>query len=171
MTAPGYRPEVLAAAVTKVLGDRVKAANAAAKDTVLATGAPGDRVTPRLPDGTPLKGASVSIADGRRSLVVVDEREFLTWVKAQHPTEIVTVEQVRPSYLDALKAAMDGAGPVFDPATGEEIPGVEARDGDPYVSVRTAGPAVAAIEAAWQSGTLLRDVLALPEDSGEEAAS
>jgi hypothetical protein len=171
MTAPGYRPEVLAATVTKVLGDRVKAANAAAKDTVLATGAPGDRVTPRLPDGTPLKGASVSIAEGRRNLVVVDERAFRAWVKAQHPTEVESIEQVRPSYLDSLRAGADESGPVFDPATGEEIPGLEVRNGAPYVSVRAAGPAVAVIEQAWQDGTLLREVLALPADSGEEAAS
>jgi hypothetical protein len=168
MTAPPYRADVLAAAVTKVLGDRVKAASAAAKDSVLAAGVPGDRVTPRLPDGTPVRGASVTITEGRRSLVVTDERAFRGWVKTQHPTEVVTVEQVRPSYVDALRATVDGPGPVFDPATGEEIPGLEVSDGAPYVSVRATAPAVAAIEQAWQGGTLLRDVLALPAEGDAE---
>lgn len=95
-----------------------------------------ERVGAFLPDGT--KIASITRSDGRKSATIVDEQAALEWCKSRYPTEVVTVEMIRPAFR---KKFLDIAGslPVgsqgLDSATGEELPFIEVRQGAPYVTV------------------------------------
>lgn len=74
-----------------------------------------------LPDGT--KVASVTLTNKNPKPTVWNEDEFLTWVKQNHPTEVMEV--VRPSWQRALLDACDIDGDAaIHRVTGEVIPGV-----------------------------------------------
>jgi hypothetical protein len=78
--------------------------------------------------------ALVYITEGRWS-VTIDERTLLNWVERRHPSEIT--KTIRPAYLDGLKKLVtEGQGVAADPATGEVIPGITARQNPSYLTVR-----------------------------------
>ena len=116
-----------------------------------------EKVSAELPDGTVV--ASVSLAGGKGAkAMVVDERAFLAWVKANHPTEIE--ERVSDAFKKRLLDELA--------QNGEEVPGVELGTARPYLSNRFKTGGKDAIAAAWVEGTLqLGQVLALPA-GGEE---
>ena len=146
-------------AVLKTLADKVAEADREARAELLATmqeiGA--EKVSAELPDGTAV--ASVSIVGGKGAkAVVVDERAFLAWVKANHPMEIE--ERVSDAFKKRLLDELA--------QNGEEVPGVELGTARPYLSNRFKTGGKDAIAAAWVEGTLqLGQVLALPA-GGEE---
>lgn len=144
---------VLATAVLKVLGDLVIAEKNAERDQVAAILAPGDRLTPRLPDGTAVPGARVRVDPGKVSLNVVDERALLAWLAKHHPTEVETVQRARPAWLEKIRSTVRIDGPVPD-ANGEPIPGLDAKIGDPYTVVTADDDAAAALIDAWRAGAL-----------------
>lgn len=93
----------------------------------------GDTKAARLDDGSLL--GKVSRAQGRQTPAVVDEAALLAWVRRTHPTEIA--ESVRPAYRDQLLASAKRHGQAVDETTGELVPGVELRTGNPYLSFRS----------------------------------
>lgn len=116
-----------------------------------------EKVNAELPDGTVV--ASVSIAGGNGAkAAVTDDRAFLDWVRANHPTEIEerVNDTFKKRFLDDLAKA------------GETVPGVDLVDGRPYLSTRFKTGGKDAVAAAWSEGALqLDELLALPA-GGEE---
>lgn len=153
-------PELaLRVSVLKALADRVAKADTQTRTEIKAAmetvGA--DRVTAKLPDGTPVAAVILAGADSAPTAYVRDEAAFLGWVAEHHPDEIV--RRVRDSFK--AKVLDDAA------KTGEAIPGVELAEKTPYVSRRFKPGGRAAIAAAHSSGVLpLADLLALP--AGDE---
>lgn len=96
---------------------------------------------------------AVQLKNGATSFKVSDPAALLAWVKANHPTEVHTVEQVRDTYITALihQAKAVGAPVTKD---GEEIPGIERHDSDPNLEARPSPDAAQVIGAALASGAL-----------------
>jgi hypothetical protein len=91
----------------------------------------------RVPDVDGNELALIHTNNGRWRASVVDFPALLDWVTRRHPSEVQTVQAIRPSYMDKLfNLAIAGQGTAADPTTGEVIPGVEAVQGKPYLSVR-----------------------------------
>lgn len=104
-----------------------------------------------LPDGTPI--ASVTLTDGAPKAAVIDELEFIRWVKANAPDEIV--DSVRSSYQRALLGrVVMREGVAVDTVTGEIVSGVGVVSKAPYISMRYKSEGRAAIAAAWRAESL-----------------
>lgn len=84
----------------------------------------GEAVVGRA-NGLPVGRAVKSV---RTDAKVVDDKALLKWVKANHPDEVETVEQVRPAFLAQLKKA----GELSDGGT----PLIVLVEGNPYVTVK-----------------------------------
>jgi hypothetical protein len=152
------RTAALRAAVVKFLADRVAEANKDAKADVLDQLDAGDRKGAVLPDGGDV--GTVSVTKGRKTISVTDEAAFLAWVREHSPHNIEVTERVRPAYT---KSVTDGGqaryGMVVDPNSGEIIPGLALREGDPYVTVRQSDEQAEVLAAALEAGVLdVRDV-------------
>jgi hypothetical protein len=107
---------------------------------------------------------SVQVTRAAASWRVTDMAALLRWVKANAPTEVETVEQVRPAYVTKLLGDCK-AGALPD---GVVPDGVDIIEGSPTLAVRPAPDAAEVIERAITEGTLRwADVLAL--GSTEEA--
>lgn len=130
--------------VLRVLADMVKDAKTATAAGALSQMDPGDRTGAKLPDGTVV--GAVAVNNGKVTAKIVDEVAFLKHVKATAPSEVVTVETVRPAYLAKLLDHVK--------TTGELLPGTDLAEGDPYTSVRPLKGAVEAITRAWADGSL-----------------
>jgi hypothetical protein len=144
-------------ALLKVLTDRLGKARTTAADTLKASWRVGDRNAAALPSDAVI--GSVTYAKGRASAAVTDREAFEEWVAANHPEEIETVVpepivRVRPAYEALLTSAAKQMGEAVDATTGEVVPGIEVRQGDPYTTVRLAGDAEEQVAAAWKSGEL-----------------
>lgn len=101
---------------------------------------------------------SVQVTKGATSWRVTDMAALLQWVKANAPTEVETVEQVRPAYVTKLlgdcKAGVLPDGGIPD--------GVDLIEGSPTLAVKPSPDAADVIERAVADGTLKwADVLAL----------
>lgn len=143
------RDAAFRAGVWSVIEAKAKEQKDAAK-AELRSLEPGDAVQGKW-HGQPV--AKASMVQGRTKLVVTDEHWFAEWVKNNHPTEFI--EMVNPAYLKALeKTAVDGV--VID-SQGELVPGVEIREGDPYVSVRKADGAEDVIAELFRTGAVQLD--------------
>jgi len=146
------RESALRVATLRALADKVKEASDRAREAMRAeleeTGA--EKSTAYLPDGT--KAATVSYVAGKRTARVTDERALLAWVRKNRPQELEG--QIRPAYLSVLLDSAAKRGVCVDEATGEVIPGVEAANGQPFVSCRFDSGGRDAIAAAWQAGEL-----------------
>lgn len=160
-------------ALLKTLGTRLADAKKAADYEIRDSWTPGDRLTAKLPDETPI--GSVTLAKGKTSARLVDEVAFRAWVEATHPEhmETVTITRVDPAFTERLMSAARQIGAAVDAETGSEVPGIRVEQGDPYPTTRLNAGAVEAIARAWQAGELaevLGSVLrpALPE--GDEIA-
>jgi hypothetical protein len=145
------REQALRVAVLRALTDRIIEARDAARDELQATLADlgADRATAEL-DGT--KVATLTLAGGKRTARVVDDREFLSWVREHRPGEVE--QRVRDAYRSQLLAAASAAGAPVDPNTGELIPGVEVADGSPYIKTTFTPGGRERIAAAWAAGEL-----------------
>lgn len=156
------RAAALKAAAMKFLADRVIEAKHAANAAVMDFLDAGDRKGAVLPDGGDI--GTVSVAKGRKTVKVVDEVEFLEWVRKHSPQNVY--EQVRPAYVKSL--AENGEivdGMVVDSTTGEVVPGLEQTTGNPYVAVRQSDDQVAILEAALADGRIdLQAILAGPRE-------
>lgn len=105
----------------------------------------------------------VTMTKGRRSARVADDGALLEYVKTRHPTEVETVEQVRPAFLkhlldDAAKkgALVDSDGVVYDGL-------IVVVDGDPYPMSRLADDADTVIAALLAAGQLVKVIKPEPE--------
>lgn len=95
-----------------------------------------EKIGAYLPDGTKL--ASVSRSGGRKTAKVTDDAAALAWCHERYPDEVVTVEMIRPAFLNVLltvsKDEPEG-GPGVDPRTGEALTFIKVERGNPYVTV------------------------------------
>lgn len=115
----------------------------------------GDRKAVRLGDG---QLGHVVKANGSSRAKVTNEEALIKWVAEHHPDEIV--QAVRPSYVNKLLDDAKHYGQAVDVTTGELVPGVDVRVGNPYVTVRLAEDAGEIIAAHWEKA--LRHVPELP---------
>ena len=146
------RELALRLAVHKALTDRLKAARGQLDEEARRELEPGDRVTVKLPSGE--RVGSVTLAQGRATARVVDERAFIAWVAEHYPHELV--QAVRESFKRTVLDMVRHEGGWLDTTTGElvEVPGVEVTVGDPYPTVRLTQDAPQLIAEAWQRGDL-----------------
>jgi hypothetical protein len=119
---------------TRLVGDVVKEETDAAKVVAreLMTAAGAERVRVLDQHGTNM--GAVTLAAGRSSARVTDERAFGRWVEDRYPTEVERI--VRDAFRRRLLAEAAKAGDPVDTATGEVIPGVVVEQGDPYIVAR-----------------------------------
>lgn len=104
-----------------------------------------ERVGAFLPDGTKL--AAVSHSDGRKGVKVTDEAAALKWAIERHPSEVVTVQVIRPAFLKMLLDDAKANGIGVDRSNGEVLPFIEVTTGTPYVSVLTTDEGVERMSA------------------------
>lgn len=78
---------------------------------------------------------------------MLDERQFVEWVSRTYPDEIL--QDVRPAFRDKILSAAKRYGDAIDPATGEFVPGVGFREGDPYITYRAEPGSQEVIAARW----------------------
>lgn len=158
----------LAFVVLKVMGEQIKTGKAVADREVLASAQPEDRTSAVLPDGT--KVGTVNLNNGRLSAKVTDREAFTAWVQAEHPTEVVMTPAVRPAFekrvLDQCKANKFPAD-----ANGDEVPGIEVSQGDPYPMVKVADDADGAVAAAYQAGELTALMARFTQPAAVEAGA
>lgn len=151
-------------AVLKVLSERIKAAKADLERQARDLMEPSDRAAVKL-DGETV--GTVTLTAGRTAAKVTDPAELLAWVREQYPTEVVTVEQIRPAFLTKLLDTSRGtgiAGVVEE--TGEVAPGIEVAQGQPYPMIRLTADADAVVSAAWKAGRLPLPASFLPAIEG-----
>ena len=102
---------------------------------------------------------------------VVDESAFVAYVQATSPHNVETVVTVRPAYqkvaLDALVMGPDGLA--VDPSTGEVVPGVAYRQGNPYISTRFEKDGRVAVLDALRAGRVALDMTTPAELTGGAA--
>lgn len=145
----------LTLALLKVLSTRIGAAKKAADKEITESWEVADRNAAVLPrSGT--KIGSVTLAKGKRSVDIVDQDAFMEWVLENHPDAIqqVQVTRVDPDFTQRMIAFARATGSTADPATGEEVPGVRVRDGEPYPMTKLEDDAAELVAEAWQSGEL-----------------
>lgn len=138
----------------KVLSTRLGAAKKIADKEITDGWAVSDRNAAVLPGG--VKIGSVTLAKGKRNVDITDEDAFMEWVLETHPDSIqqVQVTQVDPDFTARMIAFARATGSTTDPATGEEVPGLRVRDGDPYPVTRLEDDAADEIAEAWRNGVL-----------------
>lgn len=147
-------------AVLKVLSERLKEARALLEKQARELMEPVDRMAVKM-DGE-LVG-TVTVVNGRRSARVVDDAALLRWAREHHPSEVHTVESVRPAFVTAVLDAAKQAGESVDPINGElGVPGVVVTTGDPYPMIRLTADADAVVSVAWQAGRLPLPAAFLP---------
>jgi hypothetical protein len=143
-------------ATLRALKNRVMEVETEINLDLLSSLSEGDAKAATLDDGTRL--GKVSVARGPQTPAVVNEREFLTWVKNSYPSEIT--ETVRKSFRTKVLESARTHGVAVDEKTGEVIPGVTLRVGNPYISFRGTPGWEQLVAFHWQELTDL--VLALP---------
>ena len=152
-TLPTAREVARDLALIKTVEKRIAAVNSATKAVALKVLDTGDKKHAVLDDGT--KIGTISVKEGATSTYVADPDAFLAWVKANHPDEVVKTESVRSSYRAAVIAkAKEADGVLFDPDTGEQIPGLARSHGDPVVSVLVTEKHQENVAAALADGRL-----------------
>lgn len=138
--------------ITRVMKDKLSEADRDLRDRALA-----DFDQPGVRDIGVIAGeqiGSVQLIKGRQAWRVVDNDALLAWVKANHPDEVVTVENVRGSYIQAILARAKADGGAFDPETGDSIPGVDVVHGEPTLNVKPSEDAADVIGRALAEGRL-----------------
>lgn len=124
---------------------------------------------PVLIDGKQAGWVSMPKPSTRAS--VTDEAKLLAFVEERFPSEVATVKQVRPKFLELLKKAAKDHGGWIDVDSGEvvEIPGVSVEVGEASPRAESAVDAFQIIADAMAEGALaeVRQILAIPA-GGEE---
>ena len=116
----------------------------------------GTAPTWRIPDV-----ATVAASVSHAAAYVDNEPWFTAWVAKRYPTEVETVQRVRPAWLTGFLARAHGsAGVVSDPDTGEVVDGLAIRRGGEFsgISVRATAEAKTVFAAVAQKG--LRELAA-----------
>jgi hypothetical protein len=93
----------------------------------------GDSKAANLPDGVRL--GKFTKTRGRLTPTITDERKFLQWVQDRYPDEIE--QTIRPAFRTKILDTAKKHGEAVDLSTGEVVPGIELRHGDPYISFRS----------------------------------
>lgn len=88
--------------------------------------------------------------DGKTSVVVADVERFTDYVAAKFPTEIV--KSVNSAFKSALLAKVTFVGDIAIDENGEPVPGVELREGSPYVSISKSKQAREIVEELLSAG-------------------
>lgn len=153
------------AMATKVLADAAKEEGNAAREALALAMAEAGAERVRVADDTGIDYGAVVLVPGRKTCHIVDEVAFLGWVASRYPHEIVSM--VRPLFRDRLMATAARLGDPVDPETGEVIPGVEFRAGDPYLAAKPSADAKDRMKTALANNGLL--MLGSAEASGEAA--
>lgn len=154
----------------RVLKDVISEADIQARADIQTAMTVGDRTTAVVYlDGEAVVVGHVQLTKGTSSTTaaVTDADALLVWVKANVPTEVQTVELVRPSFQRVLLDKVKADGGWYDEATGEivPVPGVTVTPGTPRPTlvVKPAEGAAEVIKAGWASGALtLSELTALP---------
>lgn len=149
------REMALRFALLKVLTDELKKAKAASDCEIRDGWRPGDRLTATLPGNADL--GTVTLANGAKKAHLADEAAYEEWVRKVHPEAIETVPattRINPEFTDRLMAAARKLGVAVDAETGEQVPGIEVTQGDPYPMVKLTPEARDAVAAAWTRGNL-----------------
>lgn len=177
-----YRRELARrAAICKVLGDQLKAAQEEIKAELLGLIDAGETVAATMPGCDPL--AKVSRPQPRSGGKVVDTAALLAWAREHAPSEVERTirpddatmswlaemhpewvhEQIRPAYAATLCAQAKSDGVAHD-EQGEIIPGIEQTTATEYVAVKLAPDAATLLADAWRGGGLaeLPGMLAAP---------
>ncbi|WP_329521215.1 hypothetical protein [Spirillospora sp. NBC_01491] len=141
-------------ALLKVLSTRVGAAKKSADKEITGGWEVSDRNAAVLPGG--IKVGSVTLAKGKTSAEITDTDAFMEWVLETHPDAIeqVKVTRVNRDFTARMIAFARATGSAVDPATGEEVPGLHVREGDPYAMTTLEDDAVELVADAWQTGQL-----------------
>jgi hypothetical protein len=96
-----------------------------------------------------------SLPVSKEAAYVADEAEFLDWLKRFHPTEVETVERVRPAFLSRMLPECSGEdGDVVWMREGALVPGLAIRPGGLALSLRFK-PNSDAMAVADQAGAKL----------------
>ena len=151
--------------IRKWLSERIAAAR---RDDVAPQILPVGTRIPVTLDGE-LAG-TVSIPKPRVTVSITDPGKFLAWVADRRPDEVETVRQVRASFTEAMRREVREHGGWMNRETGEvePVPGMEAEQGTPTVSVSLAVEAEYAIARAWRNGDIdPGTLLALPGGSDD----
>lgn len=151
----------LTVALLKVLSTRIGAAKKTADKDITGGWEVSDRNAAVLPNGT--KIGTVTLAKGKRSVDITDQDAYMEWVLEMHPDAVqqVQVTQVDPDFTARMIAFARATGSTADPATGDEVPGLRVRDGDPYPMTKLEDDAAALVAEAWQNGELADLIAAL----------
>lgn len=73
---------------------------------------------------------TVLLSVSKEAPVITDETALTAWVAERHPSEVETIEQIRPAFRAALlRLSQCDGDKVAHPATGEPIPGMTVRPG------------------------------------------
>jgi hypothetical protein len=147
------RKVALLTALKDAVEVELDAARAEARDVIIKAreelGVKSVEVT--VPSGEVV--ATVTVAGGGSTPAVHYEDMFLTWVKENHPDEVV--ESVRPTFSKALFGRLEQAGDKWvDSATGEVVAGIGARLKSEYISVRFKPEGREAVAEAWRGGEI-----------------
>lgn len=141
-------------ALLKVLTEELGKAKKASDSEIRDGWRPGDRLTATLPGNADI--GTVTLANGKTTAKLSDQRAFEEWVKSTHPDWMttVTLTVVDPGHVERLMAAAQKLGVAVDADTGEAVPGIEVTQGDPYPMVKLTPEARDAVAAAWTRGNL-----------------
>ena len=158
-------------ALLKVLSTRIGELKKEADADITAGWQVSDRNAAVLPNETRI--GSVTLATGRRSVDITDPDAFMEWVLLTHPDEIqqIQVTQVHPDFTARMVAFARATGSTADPATGEEVPGLRVRDGDPYAVTKLEHDAAELVAQAWKDGVLADLIGALVQPAVEAGES
>jgi hypothetical protein len=140
--------------VLRVLRERLNEAKAAAAEEIVGAWKPGDRNTGSLAGGPEI--GTVTLAKGKATSKVTDDRAFLEWVLENHPEEIeqVQITRVDPGFQERLLNFARQTGDCVNPATGQPVPGIAVEQGEPYATTKLVDDADKLVARAWQDGSL-----------------
>ena len=111
-----------------------------------------------------------SLPVSKESVYVADEAALLAWVKRSYPTEVETMERVRPAFQAALLGSLDTITDyAILPDTGEVVPGVGVRAGGQPLSLRFKANGDALAVADQHADKLVAQVTAALGIGGEPA--
>lgn len=140
--------------VLKILRERLAAAKVIADGEITGTWKVKDRNAGTLPDGTEI--GSVTLAKGKTTAKLTDDKKYLEWVLENHPDEIeqVKITRVKPGFTERLLNFARQTGDCVNPATGQPVPGIAVEHGTPYALPNLVDAADELVTKAWQDGSL-----------------
>ena len=146
------------ALLRKAVLDELRAVDLEARADLAAEMRPGDAVAAYIGEEVPL--GRVRMDKPRTSARVVDQEALLAWCKRYAPEQVMTLEAIRPAFVDALTKGKGILPERVDEATGEICPEMVA-DG---IEVSTAARGILNVTVSDEAKMLARVIVAgLPE--------